>query len=150
MFWLPLRKSSVLCNVIRKTFRKRCFRPSIYFMRHDSLGRLGSQPKWPHTDGAHAGESGVTVAEQEDDNTTRKPTPWREGSSARQVPSDNVPCPGISLVVQRLRFHAPKAGGLGLIPGRGTQFHMPQLSVCMPQLKIQHATVKREDPACGN
>jgi len=34
---------------------------------------------------------------------------------------------GTSLVVQWLRFRAPDAGGLGLIPGRGTVFHMPQL-----------------------
>ena len=62
-------------------------------------------------------ESAVTMAEPEDDNTARKPTPWQEGSSARQVPSGNVPGPGTSLVVQWLRLHPPKAEGLGLIPG---------------------------------
>ena len=35
--------------------------------------------------------------------------------------------PGTSLVVQWLRLHAPNAGALGLIPGQGTWFHMPQL-----------------------
>ena len=34
-----------------------------------------------------------------------------------------------SLVVQWLRFHAPNAGGPGLIPGQGTRSHMPQLRV---------------------
>ncbi|TEA25605.1 hypothetical protein DBR06_SOUSAS2510013, partial [Sousa chinensis] len=29
-----------------------------------------------------------------------------------------------SLVVQWVRFHAPNAGGLGSIPGRGTRSHM--------------------------
>ena len=37
--------------------------------------------------------SGVTVSEQGDDNTTRKPASWQEGSSSKQVPSDNVPGP---------------------------------------------------------
>ena len=32
----------------------------------------------------------------------------------------------ISLVVQWLRLHAPKAGGLGSIPGQGTRSHMLQ------------------------
>ena len=31
---------------------------------------------------------------------------------------------GTSLVVQWLRLHAPNAGGLGLIPGRGARSHM--------------------------
>ena len=34
-------------------------------------------------------------------------------------------------MVQWLRLHAPNARGLGLIPGQGTRF-------CMPQLKIPH------------
>ena len=34
---------------------------------------------------------------------------------------------GTSLGVQWLRLHTPNAGGLGLIPGEGTRFHMPQL-----------------------
>ena len=33
----------------------------------------------------------------------------------------------LSLVVQWLRLHSPKAGGWGLIPGQGSRFHMPQL-----------------------
>ena len=32
--------------------------------------------------------------------------------------------PGTSLVVQWVRLHAPNAGGLRLIPGRGTRSHM--------------------------
>ncbi|TEA24285.1 hypothetical protein DBR06_SOUSAS26710012, partial [Sousa chinensis] len=46
-----------------------------------------------------------------------------------------------SLVVQWLRFHVPKAGGPGSIPGQGTRSHVPQL-------KIPRATTK--DPACRN
>ena len=42
---------------------------------------------------------------------------------------------GTSLVVQWLRFCAPNAGGLGLIPGQGTRFHMLQLRSCVPQLR---------------
>ena len=38
-------------------------------------------------------------------------------------------------MVQCLRLQAPSAGGLGLIPGQGTRSHMPQLRVCMLQLK---------------
>ena len=53
------------------------------------------------------------------------------------------------LVVQWLRFHTPNAGGLGSISGQG--IHMPQLRVCMAQLKIPHAAVKNiEDSACHN
>ena len=40
-----------------------------------------------------------------------------------------------SLVVQWLRLHTPSAGSLGSITGQGTRSHMPQLRVCMPQLK---------------
>ena len=54
----------------------------------------------------------------------------------------------MSLVVQRLRLHAPNAGGLGSIPGQGTRAHMQQLRAHMPKLKIPHAATK--DPTCCN
>ena len=50
---------------------------------------------------------------------------------------------GISSVVQWLRLQAPSAGGLGLIPGQEIRSHMTQLSICVPQLKILRATMKR-------
>ena len=43
---------------------------------------------------------------------------------------------GTSLVVQWLRLCAPNTGGPGLIPGRGTRSHKPQLSVFMLQRKL--------------
>ena len=43
---------------------------------------------------------------------------------------------GSSLEVQWVRLHAPNAGGPGLIPGRGTMSHMPQL-------RSLNATTKR-------
>ena len=46
---------------------------------------------------------------------------------------------GISLVVQRLRLHAPNAGGPGSVPGQGTTSHMPQL-----RSKILHAATKNQ------
>ena len=46
---------------------------------------------------------------------------------------------GTSLLVQWLRLHTPKAGGLGSIPGQGTSAHTPQLRVHVLQLKIPHA-----------
>ena len=49
-----------------------------------------------------------------------------------------------SLVVQWLRLHAPNGGGLGSILGWGTRSHMLQLTVCMPKLKILHATSKMQ------
>ncbi|TEA40711.1 hypothetical protein DBR06_SOUSAS1310003, partial [Sousa chinensis] len=49
---------------------------------------------------------------------------------------------GTPLVVQWLRLLAPNAGGLGSIPGQGTRSHMPQLRVCMSQLKIPNAATK--------
>ncbi|TEA33049.1 hypothetical protein DBR06_SOUSAS46710003, partial [Sousa chinensis] len=57
-----------------------------------------------------------------------------------------------SLVAQWLRRRAPDAGGPGSTPGQGTRSHMPQLRVCMPQLKQlkrpSHAAT--EDPARSN
>ena len=35
-----------------------------------------------------------------------------------------------------LRLHAPNVGDLGSIPGQGIRSHLPQLRVCMLQLKI--------------
>ena len=57
---------------------------------------------------------------------------------------------GTSLVVQRLRLQAPKAGGLSSIPDQGTRFRMPQLRVCMPQLKIPYAVTEVRDAECHN
>jgi len=45
-------------------------------------------------------------------------------------------------VVQWLTIYASSAGGLGSIPDQGTRFHMLQIRVCMPQLKIPHAATK--------
>ena len=50
---------------------------------------------------------------------------------------------GTSLVVQWLRLQAPKAGGLGEMPARGSRSHMQQL-------KILQAAMKLKDPACHN
>ena len=52
---------------------------------------------------------------------------------------------GTSLVVQGLRLHAPNAGGLGLISGRGTRSHMLQLRVHMLQQKLQPNKLKKEN-----
>ena len=54
------------------------------------------------------------------------------------------------MVVQWLRLHAPNAGSPGSIPGLGTRSHMPQLRVCMLQLKILHAAPKIKELKCGN
>ena len=48
-----------------------------------------------------------------------------------------------SLVVQQLRLLPPNAGGQGSIPGQRTRSHIPQLRVCMPQLK--HPACHSED-----
>ena len=47
-----------------------------------------------------------------------------------------------SLVVQWLRLHTPKAGGPGSIPGQGTKFHMPQLSISQATTKTLHSQMK--------
>ena len=39
-------------------------------------------------------------------------------------------------MVQWLRLHAPNAGRPSSIPGQGTRSYMPQLRVCMPQLRL--------------
>ena len=49
--------------------------------------------------------------------------------------SFNMTADGTSLVVQWLRFHAPKAGGPGPISGQGIRSHMQQLRVHMQQLR---------------
>ena len=53
---------------------------------------------------------------------------------------NNITSTGTSLVVQWLRSQAPKAGGPGSIPGRGTRSHMPQLRVHV--LQRRHNTAK--------
>ena len=50
---------------------------------------------------------------------------------------------GTSRVTQWLRLRTPNAGDPGSIPGQGTRSHMPQLRVCMLQLKTPHAASKR-------
>ena len=49
-------------------------------------------------------------------------------------------------MVQWFRHHTSNAGGPGSIPGWGTGFHMPQLKVCMSQLKVLCASVRLCDP----
>ena len=49
---------------------------------------------------------------------------------------------GTCLVVLWLRLQAPNTEGLSLIPGQATRFHMLQLRVHIPQLKILSATTK--------
>ena len=51
---------------------------------------------------------------------------------------------GTFLVVQWLRLHIPSARNLSSIPGWGTRSHMPQLRVCIAQLKIPHAATKAQ------
>ena len=46
---------------------------------------------------------------------------------SRKIVSSKISLPGTSLVIQWLKLHAPKAGGLGSIPGQETRSHMPQL-----------------------
>ena len=50
-------------------------------------------------------------------------------------------------MVQWLRLCAPNAEGRGLIPGQETRSHMPQLRVCMLQLKSKDPMGCNEDPA---
>ena len=73
---------------------------------------------------------------------------WLLGKDARWMrhppPRQGSQFTGTSLVVQRLRLHAPDAGGWGSIPGQGTRSHTPPLKM------ILCATTKTEDPACFN
>ena len=48
--------------------------------------------------------------------------------------------------VTKTRLHTSNAGGLGLILGQGTRFHVPKLRVHMLQLKILDVTTKIKDP----
>ena len=61
---------------------------------------------------------------------------------------------GTSLVVQGLRLHAPNAGDLVSIPGRGTRSCIVQLRVHMTQLNIlqtkEPTCHNNEDPTCHN
>ena len=52
-----------------------------------------------------------------------------------------MPMMGVFLVVQGLRLHFPNAGDRGSIPDQGTRSHTPQL-------RVLHAAMKIEDPAC--
>ena len=51
---------------------------------------------------------------------------------------------GTSLVVQRLRIHAPNTGGPGSILGQGTRSHTLQLRVCMLQQQQKNPLVERQ------
>ncbi|TEA32589.1 hypothetical protein DBR06_SOUSAS4910081, partial [Sousa chinensis] len=54
-----------------------------------------------------------------------------------------------SLVEQWLGLCTPNAGGPGLIPGRELDpTYVPQLRVCMPQLRSPRPATK--EPACCN
>ena len=53
-------------------------------------------------------------------------------------------------MAQWLRLHTLNAEDLGSIPGQRTRSHMPQLRVCMLQLKIPHAAKKIEAPTRHN
>ena len=56
---------------------------------------------------------------------------------------------GTSLVVHWLRHCTPNAGGPGSIPGQGTRFHVLQLRVHMPELKIPHTANKSGVCVCS-
>ena len=58
-------------------------------------------------------------------------------------------CRGSSMVVQWLRLCTLNTGGLVLISGQETRFHMPQLRVYMPQLKIPCAGRQNIDLNCA-
>ena len=49
---------------------------------------------------------------------------------------------GTSLAIQWLRLCTPNAQGPGSIPRQGTRSHMPQLRVCILQLKIPQLAIK--------
>ena len=55
---------------------------------------------------------------------------------------------GTSLVVQGLRLCIFSAGALSSTPGQGTRSPMPQLRVCMPQLKTLQLKAATKDPVC--
>ena len=47
-------------------------------------------------------------------------------------------------MVQWLRLCAPNSGGPDSVPGQGTIYRMPQLRVCIWQLKVSHAATKTQ------
>ena len=51
---------------------------------------------------------------------------------------------GTSLEVQRLRFHAPNAGGPGSIPGQGTRSHVLQLKISRAATKVPRAATETQ------
>ena len=53
-------------------------------------------------------------------------------------------------MVQWIRLQAPNTGGLGLIPGQGARSHMPQLGVCMLQVKMPQAATKTWNSSINN
>ena len=61
-------------------------------------------------------------------------------------PDFKIQGPGLPLVVQWLRLSTLNAGGLGSIPDQGTRYHMPQLSICMLQLRVH--TLQLKDSLC--
>ena len=50
---------------------------------------------------------------------------------------------GTFAVVQRLRLHAPNAGGLGSIPGQEMRSHMPQLKILPATNKTRGSQISK-------
>ena len=75
------------------------------------------------------------MAHNEQDETNRQKH-WNTNLDLKSQYIQNRTDSETSLVVQWLRLHTPKAGGLGSILGRGTRYHMLQLRVRMLQLRF--------------
>ena len=56
---------------------------------------------------------------------------------------------GTSLVAQWLRLRAPNAGGLGLIPGRGTGPHMHATTKSLPATTKEATCHTKELASCN-
>lgn len=105
----------------------------------------------PHSTALHLGSSQTLFLKT---HTERKTLPAADGLGEvkgirgyRQFLKMRL---GTSLMAQWLKLHPPNTEHPGSIPGQGARYHMPQLRVCMLQLKIPRTAKKMEDPACHN
>ena len=107
-----------------------------HWLEHKSA-ETGERREAGHTRGKPRGPAGgqVWATREESERTPGFYGPDQLGQKCHYLVT--------TLIVQRLRLHAPNAGGLGSTPDQGTRS-------LVPELKLLPAAMKTQDPICGD